>query len=162
MCRQITYLVGLIGLGVYAIAYALWPVLAPGIVDFALMFLLTFMKYYYDNIYPRKQAKIKERELNATPVKEGGDAEEGAPVLHTVEVEPITPSQGEEGVSLREGDAADGVPANNGHAFGEGTRASGEHASDKASQPLKLEAGEEGNATGEQHEMPPDASTHSP
>jgi len=79
-CRQLTYLVGLAGLGVYAIAYALWPVLAPGLVDFVLMLVLTFMKYYYDNIYPRKQAEAKEVDLDGKPANEAEDAEEGTPV----------------------------------------------------------------------------------
>ncbi|CAI5473225.1 unnamed protein product [Closterium sp. Yama58-4] len=53
---QACYLLGLIGISVYGVAYKLWPVAIPLIIEIVFMVTLTVLKYRYDKRAKRKKA----------------------------------------------------------------------------------------------------------
>ncbi|CAI5474253.1 unnamed protein product [Closterium sp. Yama58-4] len=53
---QACYLLGLIGISIYGVAYKLWPVAIPLIIEIVFMVTLTVLKYRYDKRAKRKKA----------------------------------------------------------------------------------------------------------
>ncbi|GJP53017.1 hypothetical protein CLOM_g12164 [Closterium sp. NIES-68] len=72
---QACYLLGLISISIYGVAYKLWPVAIPLIIEIVFMATLTVLKYRYDKRAKRKAAAGVEDGVDVTAADADADAE---------------------------------------------------------------------------------------
>ena len=68
---------GLILVGIYGVAYKLWPIVIPMIADIAFMTTLIILKVYYDNYGPNSMTRKENERQHASDSENKGEEGHG-------------------------------------------------------------------------------------